>query len=354
MNLKDLKTLTELNAVPGNEGQARDFIAHALTPHVDRVEFDQLGSVIGVKVGDAKGPKIYLSGHLDEVGFMVSSITKEGFLKVLPLGGWWSQVVLAQQVTVTTQTGQTFRGVIGSKPPHILTPEERKKVVDLKDIYVDLGIKGDEKVRQLGVQIGDMITPYIEFQQMADKKVLLAKAWDNRIGCAVIADVAANLANTTTPNQAFFVATVQEEVGLRGAKTSANKINPDLAFGIDVTIATDYLGGDQDCNFGDGPVVLVYDGGLIGHRGLRKQLLAVAKKHHIPVQVTYLPAGATDAGAAHVAHDGAPSMSLCVPARYIHSHTSMIHQDDYEQLVTLLSEFLKVCDWKMIQTITQD
>ena len=354
MKLKDLKTLTELNAVPGNESQARVFIANALTPNVDDVTYDGIGSVIGVKVGDPKGPKIYMSGHLDEVGFMVSKITKEGFLKVLPLGGWWSQVVLAQQMTVTTQAGDTYRAVVGSKPPHILSPEERKKVVDLKDIFLDLGVKGEEKIKALGIQIGDMVTPYIEFQQMADKKVWLAKAWDNRIGCAIVADVAANVAKTKTPNQAYFVATVQEEVGLRGARTTANKINPDIAFGVDVTVATDYLGGDQDCNFGEGPAILVYDGGLIGHRGLRKQLLAVAKKNKIPVQISYIPAGATDAGAAHLAHDGAPSMSLGIPARYIHSHTSMIHQDDYENAVKLLTEFLKVCDWKMVKTITED
>ena len=354
MKLDQLKAITELNAVPGNESQAREFVAKALTPFADKVEFDNLGSVVGVKVGNPKGPKIYMSGHLDEVGFMVSAITKEGFLKVLPLGGWWSQVVLAQQMTITTQEGKTYRAVVGSRPPHILSVEERKQPVDLKDIFLDLGVKGEEKIKEMGIQIGDMVTPYTQFQVLADENVWLAKAWDNRIGCAIMIDVAENLKNESIPSQAYYVATVQEEVGLRGARTSANMVDPDIAFGVDVTVATDYLGGDKDCNFGEGPAVLVYDGGLVGHRGLRKQLMKIAKKHNIPVQLTYLNRGTTDAGAAHLAHAGAPAMSLGIPSRYIHSHTSMIHKQDYEYAVKLLTEFVKACDWDMVNEIKND
>jgi len=122
-------------------------------------------------------------------------------LKVLPLGGWWSQVVLAQQMTVTTQAGSTYRAVVGSRPPHILSEDERKKPVDLKDIFLDLGVKGDDKIKEMGIQIGDMVTPYIEFQVLADQEVWLAKAWDNRIGCAIMIDVAENLKNESIPNQ---------------------------------------------------------------------------------------------------------------------------------------------------------
>ncbi len=349
---KFLKTISELNGVPGNETQVKNFMRDELDGFVDSIEYDGIGSIIGKKVGKEDGPRIMVAGHLDEVGFMVSKITKEGYLKVLPLGGWWSQVVLAQQVTVTTEEGKELHGVIGSKPPHILTPEERNKPTDLKNIFIDLGVDDKEAVEALGVQIGDMVTPYIEYREMANKKYLLGKAWDNRIGCAIAIEVAKNLKAEKHENVLYSVGTVQEEVGLRGAATTSNIVNPDIGIAVDVTIADDIPGGDSECKFGAGPAILVYDGATVGHRGLRKQILEVAKKHDIPYQLSYLARGGTDAGRMHLAHDGAPAVSIGIPSRYIHSHTSMIHRDDYENAVKLITELVKTLDRETVNKIT--
>ena len=347
-----LKTISELNGVPGNETQVKNFMKDQLEGFVDEISYDGLGSIIGEKVGNKNGPRIMVAGHLDEVGFMVSKITKEGYIKVLTLGGWWSQVVLAQQVTITTDSGTEYHGVIGSKPPHVLTVEERKKPTDMKDIFIDLGVKDKEAVLALGVQIGDMVTPYIKFREMADKNFLLGKAWDNRIGCAIAIQVAKNLKNEKHENVFYSVGTVQEEVGTRGAMTTSNKINPDIGIAVDVTIADDIPGGDSDCVFGKGPAIQIYDGGLIGHRALRKHIQAVAEKHDIPYQISFLRAGAFDSMKMSIAHDGAPSVSIGIPSRYIHSHTSMIHRQDYENCVKLVTEVVKSLDRKTVDKIT--
>ncbi len=349
---KFLKTISEINGVPGNETQVKNFMRDELDGFVDSIEYDGIGSIIGKKVGKEDGPRIMVAGHLDEVGFMVSKLTKDGYLKVLPLGGWWSQVVLAQQVTITTEEGKEYHGVIGSKPPHILTPEERNKPVDLKNIFIDLGVDDKEAVEALGVQVGDMVTPYIEYREMANNKYLLGKAWDNRIGCAIAIEVAKNLKGEQHENVLYSVGTVQEEVGLRGAATTSNIVNPDIGIAVDVTIADDIPGGDNECKFGAGPAILVYDGATVGHRGLRKQILEVAKKHDIPYQLSYLARGGTDAGRMHLAHDGAPAVSIGIPSRYIHSHTSMIHRDDYENTVKLITELVKTLDRETVNKIT--
>ena len=172
-----LKDLTDADAIAGNEREAREVMERYLKPLADEISYDRLGSIIGLKKGNEEGPKIMVSGHLDEVGFMVSKITDEGFIKFQTIGGWWSQVMLSQQVTITTRDGKKVHGVIGSVPPHILSAEERKKPFEIKQMFIDIGVSSKEKVLELGIKPGDMITPYIEFRQMADEKYLLAKAW---------------------------------------------------------------------------------------------------------------------------------------------------------------------------------
>ncbi len=352
--IKFLKEITDLNAVPGNEKQCRDFMKKHLADCADEVSTCNLGSVIGKKVGNEKGPKVMLMGHMDEVGFMVEKITEDGYIKFKPLGGWWSQVLLSQQVTITASNGKTFHGVVGSKPPHVLTPEQRKKPVELKEMFIDLGISSKKEVEKLGILPGDMITPYIEFRQMADKDYLLAKAWDNRLGCAFVVDVLKNLKGKEHPNTVYGVATVQEEVGLRGAKTTSNIVNPDISFSLDVGIADDIPGGGEYTSFGKGPIVTLMDASMVGHKGLRDYVLTIAKKHKIDVQFCILTGGGTDAGASHIAHNGAPSMAIGIPSRYIHSHTSMIHKKDYDDAVKLMTEILLDLDQAKADKITFD
>lgn len=176
-----------------------------------------------------------VAGHLDEIGFMVSSIDDKGFLSFQTVGGWWEQVMLAQRVTVMTRGGN-IPGVIGSKPPHILKPEARKKSVDKKEMFIDIGASSKEEALEFGVRPGDFVVPVCEFTVMKNEKYLMAKAWDNRIGCAIAIDVLRGLRGVNHPNTVYGVGTIQEEVGLRGARTSAHLIQPDIGFGVDVAL----------------------------------------------------------------------------------------------------------------------
>ncbi|MGL4336562.1 MAG: M42 family metallopeptidase [Turicibacter sp.] len=349
-----LKELTDANAVPGQEKEARLVMKKYVEDSADKVYQDHIGSLIAEKVGLEGGPKVIIAGHMDEVGFMVKFIEDKGFIRFQTLGGWWSQVMLAQQVTVTTSTGKTYHGVIGSTPPHILSPEARSKVVDIKEMYIDLGVESKEEVEKLGIRPGDMITPYIEFKQMANEKFLLAKAWDNRVGCAIAVDVLRKLKEESHPNIVYGVGTVQEEVGCRGARTVAQLINPAIAFAADVGIAGDVPGvgaNSVQAKMGKGPIITLMDAGLVGHKGLRDFVISVADELNIPYQFDTMPGGGTDAGPMHLAHEGCPAMSIGIASRYIHSHTSMIHRDDYDYAVKLLVEVTKRLDQETVNKI---
>lgn len=348
-----LKELTDANAISGHEAEARDVMEKYLQQNSDRIYTDNLGSIIGEKVGEASGPKIMVAGHLDEVGFMVTRIDKKGFLYFQTVGGWWNQVMLAQRVTIMTTKGNVT-GVIGSKPPHILTAEERKKPVEIKDMFIDIGASSKEEAESFGVRPGDSVVPYFEFTQMNNEKMLLAKAWDNRIGCAIAIEVLNRLKDVAHPNIVYGVGTVQEEVGLRGAKTSAHLINPDIAFGVDVGIAGDTPGvsdKDADSKLGEGPQLVLYDASMVSHKGLRELVVKTAEENEIPFQYTSMPGGGTDSGAIHVTADGVPSLSITIATRYIHSHAAMLHRDDFENAVKLIVEVIKELDSETLQEI---
>ncbi len=346
-----LKELTMLNGIPANEKQIRKYMEKKVKGLAE-ISYDNLGSIIAKKVGNPKGPNIMVAGHMDEIGFILSEITKEGYVKFIPAGGWWGHVVLSQQFMITTRKGTEVRGVVGSKPPHILEAEERKKVVELKDMYLDLGVSSQEEAIALGIQVGDMITPFIEYQTLGNPKFLLSKAFDNRIGIALAIEVLENLKDQKHENIYYGVGTVQEEVGLRGATTSAYMVSPDIGIALDVTIAHDYPGGTQETKLGSGPCLMIYDSSMVGHVGLREFAQDLANELKIPYQLSYLKAGGTDAGKMHLAKNGCPSIAVCLPCRYLHSHTSIIHQDDYDNAVKLVTEMVKRLDRDTVNTIT--
>ena len=350
---KILKEMSMLNGIPGQEGAVRKYMVSKMKHQAD-IRYDNLGSVIAEKVGAKDGPRIMVAGHMDEVGFLVTKITDEGYVKFIPAGGWWSQVMLAQQFTITTSEGAEIRGVVGAKAPHVLTPEERKKPVEIENMYLDIGVKDKKEVEKLGIRLGDMITPYIVTTPMSNKKYLLGKAWDNRVGCAVAVEALQALKNETHPNIYYGVGTVQEEVGLRGATTSAYMVQPDIGIAVDTTVAHDYPGGSKETVLGKGVGVMVADSSMVGHKGLRDFVLKTADEEKIPYQLTYLLRGGTDGGKIHLSHAGAPSIALCLPVRYLHSHTSVVHSDDYKNLVKLVVSLIKKLDRKTVESITFD
>lgn len=349
-----LKELTDAKGIPGNEREPRDVMKKYIAPFADEVTTDGLGSLIAKKVGDSAGPKIMIAGHLDEVGFMVTQIDEKGFLRFQTVGGWWSQVMLAQRVTVVTRKGDVT-GVIGSKPPHILSPEARKKPVEIKDMFIDIGASSREEASEWGVRPGDMVVPYFEFTVMNNEKLLLAKAWDNRIGCAIAIDVLKQLKGVEHPNTVYGVGCVQEEVGLRGARTSAAVIQPDIGFGVDVGIAGDTPGiteKEAQSKMGKGPQIILYDASMVSHKGLRDLVTDTADELGIPYQFDSIAGGGTDAGSIHLSHKGTPSLAITVATRYIHSHAAMLHRDDYENAVKLIVEVIKRLDHDTVNRIT--
>jgi endoglucanase len=354
IELKLLKTLSELPGISGHEYQVAKFIHATITPLADEVKTDQLGSVIAFKKSAASQRTIMLSAHIDEVGFLIQNIEESGMIRLQPVGGWWGHVVLAQRMMVTTKKGKTFLGVIGAKPPHGMSVEQRNKVLDIKDMFLDLGVNNKQTLLDLGIAIGDMVTPSSTMESMIDPKILLGKAWDNRISCAVLIELMKRLQHETLPINVAAAFTVQEEVGLRGAKTASYLVKPDLAFAIDVTLANDFPGvPKQDTALGRGVALSVMDGTVIAHRGLFDQVEKVAQAEKIPYTYDMMVIGGTDAGEIHKQYDGVITMTLSIPSRYFHSHVSLIHTDDAEATVNLIVAFIKQFSEAQLEDLKQ-
>lgn len=345
------KTLTELQGVPGDEKLVRDFMKTELTKYADEIMYDNLGSIFGVKNGI--GPRVMVAGHMDEVGFMVTQITDNGMIRFQPLGGWWNQVLLAQRVQIMTKKG-IVPGVIGSIPPHNLTPDQRKKPMEISNMLIDIGADDKEDALHIGVSPGDSIVPICPFTPMANEKKILAKAWDNRYGCGLAIELLKELKEETLRNTLYAGATVQEEVGLRGAQTAANMIQPDIFFALDASPANDMSGNKEEFGqIGKGALLRIFDRTMITHRGMREFILDTAESNDIPYQY-FISQGGTDAGRVHTSNDGVPSAVIGICARYIHTSSSIIHVDDYAAAKELLVTLVKATDQATIDSIRKN
>ena len=348
-----LKEISEVPGPSGFERRVRDLMIQRIEGKCEVLE-DKIGSVIFKKQGRAQGPGIMLAAHMDEIGFLVKTVTKEGFLKFVTLGGWWEQVMLGQRVTVMSPKGD-IPGVIGSKPPHVLSAEERKKMVMKKEMYIDVGaIDKKDAEERMGITPGVPVVPFTPFTPMANPDLLMGKAWDDRVGCAVLTEVLHQLEKINHPNTVFGVGTVQEEVGCRGAKTSADVISPHIAIAVDTCIAGDTPGMNEDqaaAKLGCGVAVCIYDASLIPHVRLRDFVLETARLANIPFQLEFSEGGGTDGGRIHLHAQGVPSIVLSVPTRYIHSHNGIISRRDYEATVRLILELVKKLNTKKMQEL---
>jgi putative aminopeptidase FrvX len=350
-----LKEFSEAHGVSGYEQGVRSLM-HKYLEGFTEISHDKLGSIICKKEGADATPKIMLASHMDEIGFMVKHITKEGYIRFTNLGGWWEHVMLGHRVIVKTRRGDLI-GVIGCKPPHILPAEERKKVIDRKELFIDIGAASDEEAKErFGVRAGDPIVPYSLFTPLANEKFLMGKAFDNRVGCAIIVETLKQLSREIHPNTVYGVGTVQEEVGLRGASTSAAVINPDVAFAIDTGVAGDVPGiseADSVTKLGKGVAVSIYDASMIPNLALRDFVFDIAEQNGIPYQVDFMEGGGTDAGRIHTHAHGVPSVVIGIPTRYIHCHNGIIHRDDYEAAVRLMVAMIKKMDAQTVKSFTE-
>ncbi|BAB06976.1 M42 family metallopeptidase [Halalkalibacterium halodurans] len=344
------KTLTELQGAPGFEHHIRRFVRGELEKYTNEIVQDRLGSIFGVKRGNEQGPKVMVAGHMDEVGFMVTSINEKGLIRFQTLGGWWSQVLLAQRVQIMTDEGPVI-GVIGSTPPHLLEEAQRKKPMDVKNMYIDIGADDKEDAQKIGIKPGQQIVPICPFTPLANEKKIMAKAWDNRYGVGLAIELLKELQGETTPNILYSGATVQEEVGLRGAATSAQMIEPDIFYALDASPANDATAGkDAFGQLGKGALVRIYDRTMVTHRGIRDFVLDTAETENIPYQF-FISQGGTDAGRVHLSGNGVPSAVIGICSRYIHTAASIIHVDDYAAAKALLVKLVKTTDKAAVETI---
>ncbi|BDG46120.1 M42 family metallopeptidase [Parageobacillus sp. KH3-4] len=352
--LQLFQTLTELPGAPGNEHAVRKFMRKELEKYADEVVQDRLGSIFGIKRGDESGPTVMVAGHMDEVGFMVTAITDNGMIRFQPLGGWWNQVLLAQRVQIITDSGPVV-GVVSSIPPHLLSEEQRNKPMEIKNMIIDVGADDREDAKKMGIKPGQQIVPICPFTPMANPKKILAKAWDNRYGCGLAIELLKELKEEKLPNVLYSGATVQEEVGLRGAQTAAAMIQPDIFFALDASPANDMTGDEREFgHLGKGALVRIYDRSMVTHRGMREFVLDTAETHGIPYQFFVSPGGGTDAGRVHIANSGVPSAVIGICSRYIHTHASIIHVDDYVAAKQLLIELVKRCDKATVDAIKKN
>lgn len=348
---KLLQALTDAHGVPGYEVDIRALLRDYLAPF-GSLSQDKLGSVICHQAGD--GPRVMLAGHMDEIGFIIRHVTEEGFLKFLQLGGWWDQVLLGHRVIIKTHKGDVV-GVIGAKPPHMLDTEERNKVVEKKDMYIDIGATSYDEAVATGVRVGDPAVPDSSFAVMANPKMYVAKAFDDRIGCAVGVEVLRHFAENDHPNNLYGVMTVMEEVGVRGATTSARAIDPDVAIILESDIAGDVPGikaEESNIKLGGGPTIMVYDARMIPNIKLRDLCIETAEELGISVQFSAMPGGATDGSIIHLHGTGVPTIVIGVAARHIHSHNSIIHRDDFDNTVKLVSAVIGKLDAETVADLT--
>ena len=325
-------------------------------PYADEVVADKLGTVTFVARGSADRPRVLLAGHVDEVGFIVSSITDEGFLTFNPLGGWWSQVLLGQRVVIRTGKGDVH-GVIAAKPPHILPEEERKKVVERKDMFIDIGATSKEEAEETGVKIGDAAVPWSPFSIIQSGRVAMGKAFDDRIGAFILMEAIRRIKEKgiAHPNTVYGAATVQEEVGLRGAQTISHVVDPDVALVLEVDIAGDIPGikpQEAPTKMGKGPSLVTFDRSMIPNQPLKEFIIEVAKQTQIPLQLSQMYGGGTDAGRIHISRAGCPTAVISVPTRHIHSHIGLLSLKDTENAVRLVIELVKRLDTETVEGFT--
>ena len=345
-----IKKTTELKGVSGFEHEVRDFMRQEMTPYVDDIQLDGLGGIFGVKNGeDTQSPKLMVAAHMDEVGFMVSSITAKGLMKVVSLGGWNPYVVSAQRFTLITQKGE-YPVVSSSIPPHLLKNKE-SSTPSIDSILFDGGFESKEEAWDYGVRPGDVLVPDVQTIEMANGKTLVGKAWDNRYGVTLVLELLKRLEKETLPSTLIAGANVQEEVGLRGTKGAVTQFQPDAFLAVDCSPAND-LNGDKEAfgRLGEGFLLRIQDPGMLLSKEMKEFLLDTAETHDIPYQY-FFSKGGTDAGAAHQMNKGIPSAVIGVPARYIHTHQSLFRIDDYEAAKEMVYQTVKAFDQSVLETL---
>ncbi|MEM4757208.1 MAG: M42 family metallopeptidase [Desulfurococcaceae archaeon] len=339
----------------GREDLIGSIVVELMKPHVDRLWIDTLGNVIGFKKGKKSDAKIMIAAHMDEIGMFISHIEDDGYLRVVPIGGVFERSLVYQRVLISTRDGKVYRGVIGLRPPHVAKPEEAQKVPEIRELFIDIGASSRDEVEKLGIKVGDIAVFDREVVELMGDKIS-GKAFDDRIGVATMIKA---LQLMETPGvDTYFVATVQEEGGVKGARTSAYAISPDVALAIDVTIANDTPGVPKSewcTRLGKGPAIKIADGrgasGLIVHPKLVDFLISIAEKRKIPYQLEILTGGTTDASIIALNKEGVPAGAISIPTRYVHSPVEVVDLNDVYNAAQLVKGFVEEIDTEWVKSI---
>ena len=334
MNLEFMKRLSNADGIASNEQEVRDVMIDELGEYADEIDCDHLGSIIFKK--GSQGPKIMLCAHIDEVGFTVRSVSEQGQIMLMNVGGVKPLAQFMQRVRITTQSGRKLHGILQAS-------YENGSAVK---VYVDLGAESAAQVYALGIQVGDMVTYTTEFETFDTEHIIAGKAFDDRLGCYIMGEVLKRLSDIDHPNTVYMVGTSSEEVGIRGAKTAVYRVNPDVVLPIDVACFNDEFvrNHTNQRQIGKGMMQTNFDRTLAPNRMLIKLIRDAAANLHKPLQLDMFNAGGTDGGEAHKSRDGKPTAVSCIPVRYGHCAYSLAHTQDIEDAIEIFVDIIKNFD----------
>ena len=339
-----LQQLADAHGPSGFEEPVRKIMVERMKPLSDKLSYDGLGSVIAVQ--GSSGPRIMVDAHMDELGGVVRRVTPEGWLTMQMLGGWLDQALFDQRWTILGKKGPV-RAITGIRDIHIVPPDERTKAYPRESVFLDVGAKSALEVAALGIAPGDPVAPDAPFAVMNNTQNYLGKAWDDRVGCAVLVEAMKRLHGARHPNQLFFTATVQEEIGLRGAHTSSDLVKPEIGIAIEGGVVRDAPGNHPEEAqevLGGGPAMFLYDSSALPNRKLVEWVRQVAAEKKIPLQSDLVQGYGDDSAEMQKSNGGAPTINIVVPVRFTHSHNGIINRQDFDQTVELLVALLQKLD----------
>jgi len=343
--IKLLEKLSNAFGPSGNEVEVAEILKGELEAYADETRVDKLGNILFYHHGKEGYPKVMLAAHMDEVGFIITFIEENGFLRFDTIGGITNIVMPGQRILLRGDKG-SIKGVIGTKPPHLMTAEELVKIIPKEDLFVDIGADSLNQASKKGVDVGTMGVFDVEFTDLGDG-YYRGKSLDDRAGCTVLAAVFKALKNS--PYNVVAVGSVQEEHGVSGAKTAAWQVDPDFGLALEGTFVSDVPTTRPDrvsSKIKGGPVVTIMDRTAFTHPHVLRTLIKVGRDEAIPFQFKQVPLGGTDAGAIHLTKAGVPSGTVAVPCRYIHGPASIIHVDDLSNAIRLVTGFVRAISTK--------
>lgn len=347
-----LEQLSNAPGAPGAEEPVRAIMVQHMKPlATEPIRYDGMGSVIAQQ-GDS-GPRVMVDAHMDELGGMIRRITPNGFLTMQMLGGWLDQALVDQRWIILGSKGPVH-AITGIRDIHVLPADERSRVFPRDMLLIDVGAKDAAGVAALGIEPGDPVVPDSPFVEMNGTGNYLGKAWDDRVGCAALLEAMQRTAKLPHHNQIFFVATTQEEVGLRGARTAAQVVKPDIGIALEGGIAGDTFPGhpnETQARLGGGPGLFLFDSSAMANRKFVKLVKDTAASHQIPLQLDLVQGYGDDSAEIQESNGGTPTINLVAPIRYTHAHNGILNRHDFDELVDLLTNLLVSLDQKTVDQI---